>query len=334
MRRLQSLKKQAGLTLVELMIAITLGMILTYGVIEIYASSKQTYRTQDGLSRMQESARFALDFIARDIRNSGYIGCGNLSNITPRIATTTPVISAYELTTVLRGHQNTGTQNWAPALPGSVTSVVNDTDVISITGAGRCSTVLASDMTALNSNVDIDNSNECGFAQGDVVLISNCTSADIFRITNNPTTDGHLAHTPLQAIYTTTSAAEVMTYSSNTYFIRNDAVSGLPSLFVLDNSQATGANNPIALIEGVENLQLLYGVDGNSDGVPDQYTNANSVTNWTNVVAVRIALLMRTGENVEGDEYEYKLGGTDVTYVAGPLRKEFIATVQLRNRGL
>ena len=70
---------QRGLTLIELLISMALGVVLTLGISEIYINSKQTYRMQDGLARMQESARFALGFISKDIRHTGYIGCGNIT---------------------------------------------------------------------------------------------------------------------------------------------------------------------------------------------------------------------------------------------------------------
>ena len=130
---------QSGLTLIELLIAMTLGILLTFGVTEIYINSKQTYRSQDGLARMQENARFALDFIARDVRSSGYVGCSNIKTITPNIITTTPIIADYTMDTALTGHQNLGGQNWTPSLPSGVNSVVDDTDVITTISGGPVS---------------------------------------------------------------------------------------------------------------------------------------------------------------------------------------------------
>lgn len=325
---------QSGLTLVELLIAMTLGIILTYGVTEIYINSKQTYRSQDGLARMQESARFALDFIARDIRSSGYVGCSNIKTITPSITVTTPSIAAYTLANVLNGHQNLGSQSWAPSLPSGVNSVVDDTDVITATGGGHCSTPLTTDMSVVGDSINIATANGCGFSQNDVAIIANCSSADIFRITNVPGGTGQLSHAGLAVAYATAAASEVLTYNSNTYFIRDDATSGIPSLFVLDNTQNTGGTNPIALIEGVENMQIQYGIDTNADNVPEVYADASGTTNWTQIVSLRITLLMRSVEETNAPAYTFSAGGTTKTYTAGPLRKEFVSTVQIRNRGL
>ena len=70
-------RHQRGLTLVELMIAMLLGLFLLGGLLQIFISSKQTYRMQEGLSRLQENGRFAIDFMARDIRLAGYKGCSS-----------------------------------------------------------------------------------------------------------------------------------------------------------------------------------------------------------------------------------------------------------------
>ncbi|WP_168735177.1 PilW family protein [Pseudothauera rhizosphaerae] len=74
---------QRGLTLVELLVAMAVGLILIAGVITIFLGSKQSYRTSEALSRVQESGRFALEFMARDLRAAGYspareFGCTRL----------------------------------------------------------------------------------------------------------------------------------------------------------------------------------------------------------------------------------------------------------------
>ena len=63
------------MALIEIMIALLIGAFLLGGVLQIFVSSKQTYRMQEGLSRLQENGRFAMDFLARDIRMAGFWGC-------------------------------------------------------------------------------------------------------------------------------------------------------------------------------------------------------------------------------------------------------------------
>jgi type IV pilus assembly protein PilW len=66
---------QTGMTLIEIMIALLIGAFLLGGVLQIFISSKQTYRMQENLSRLQENGRFAMEFLSRDIRMAGYWDC-------------------------------------------------------------------------------------------------------------------------------------------------------------------------------------------------------------------------------------------------------------------
>lgn len=66
---------QAGMTLVEIMIALLIGAFLLGGVLQIFANSKKTYRMLEELSRLQENGRFGMDFLSRDIRMAGFWGC-------------------------------------------------------------------------------------------------------------------------------------------------------------------------------------------------------------------------------------------------------------------
>src|SRR5665647_885339 len=66
---------QVGMTLIEIMIALLIGAFLIGGVLEIFINSRQTYRMQENLSRLQENGRFATEFISNSIRMTGYWGC-------------------------------------------------------------------------------------------------------------------------------------------------------------------------------------------------------------------------------------------------------------------
>lgn len=72
---MNGLLSQQGFTLIEIMISLLLGVFLLGGVIGIFLNTKQTYRVQDGLSRLQENGRYAMEFIGRDIRMADYKAC-------------------------------------------------------------------------------------------------------------------------------------------------------------------------------------------------------------------------------------------------------------------
>jgi type IV pilus assembly protein PilW len=76
-------RAQLGLTLIELMISITIGLVVVGAVTYVYVGSKGAYRGNESVARIQEAGRFALDSIARDIRRAGALGCGSTTSITP-----------------------------------------------------------------------------------------------------------------------------------------------------------------------------------------------------------------------------------------------------------
>ena len=79
------MNKQAGFSLVEIMIALLIGLFLLGGILQMFSANQQTYRMQSSLARLQENGRIALDFLARDIRIAGYWGCLSGLNSVPSI---------------------------------------------------------------------------------------------------------------------------------------------------------------------------------------------------------------------------------------------------------
>ena len=72
---LSTLKRMSGLSLIELMIGLVISSILMIGVSNIYFNSRESDTFTNELSRIQETGRQAIDFLARDIRMAGYQGC-------------------------------------------------------------------------------------------------------------------------------------------------------------------------------------------------------------------------------------------------------------------
>lgn len=75
--------QQTGLSIVELMVSLVLGLLLMTGVIQVFLSSRQTYATNEAIARQQENGRFALEFIARSARMAGYTDPNLSLGVTP-----------------------------------------------------------------------------------------------------------------------------------------------------------------------------------------------------------------------------------------------------------
>lgn len=74
---MNSSKAQAGLSIVELLVALVISMLLMTGVVQVFLASKQTYASNEAASRLQENGRFALEFIAQSARHAGYVEAAN-----------------------------------------------------------------------------------------------------------------------------------------------------------------------------------------------------------------------------------------------------------------
>ncbi|WP_446811837.1 PilW family protein [Methylomonas sp. 2BW1-5-20] len=345
MKRHSARYAQSGMTLIEIMVALLLGAFLLGGLINIFINAKQTYRMEEDLSRLQESSRFALEVLGKDLRLSGFQGCSSVTSITPVSTITSPTVSAPTTATVLVGYDGSqaspATSTWTPALPATLSglsspTITYGTDVISVMYGESCGGYLTADMASSTADVTIPATNSCGISSGDAVMISDCAKADMFRAAAN-TTSTLIKHTPaLPATCTTppcyTAKAEVFAYRSYSYFIRT-GTSGEPSLWRYDNTISTSSTNPLELIEGIENMQILYGEDTDADGVANRYFIAPNVTNMANVVSIRVSLLARTGNNVASQALTYDYNGTTgIIPTDNRIRRVFEATIAVRNR--
>jgi type IV pilus assembly protein PilW len=253
-------RQQRGISLVEIMVALLLSLVLSAGVLEIYLSSKQSYRAQEGYSRLQENARFAIETLAHYIRFTGYKLSPADTNDAAFALTTNPS-PIFALGQVLAGSDGGGSNS------DSITFRYKDDDLL-----GDCGTppsgAGAQSERIVTFAIDADNELSC------TVYV-----------------DGALTHN----------------------------------------------NQP--LVEGVENMQILYGIDTDNDGSANQYVIASDVPAWSAVSSVRVSLLLSTLQAVstEADTRSYDLLGTAVAAPAANAgsrfwrRHRFTTTISLRN---
>ncbi len=329
--------KQRGFSMIELMIAMTLGILLTGGVITMFASNKRVYTEQDQLGRLQETARFAMNMIVEDLRMAGHAGCPNdLSLVTNHINGSGTSTSLFRFIP-LEGSENAA--NWKPDnSTEQVADMVAGSDGFTARYLQPLKITVTADMTALTDNILVNTVN--GLRQGQIIAIGDCKSIDNLIITNaDPSGTGQIAHASgtapeyapgnsadtLSKLYGTD--AKIMRYVARRYFIGNGA-SG-PALFMASGSTVE------EMFEGVESMQILYGEDNvGGDSVADRYVAASAIVDWSTVVSVRVGLLMRTvNEYGATNTATYDVNGTTVDPVDDRRRRRvFTTTVQLRNK--
>jgi type IV pilus assembly protein PilW len=334
--------RSKGLSLVELMVALALSLVIGAAVMQMFLSSKTTYRVQDAMSRLQENGRFAVSLLAAESRMAGYMGCGNIEEININVIASPPPLDASNpLGAVMGGANNVAASNTWNASAG--------TDVLIIRKASNIGLHLTGNMAVDNANIQVVD-NRLGLKAEDTLFIADCMSADIFRATSVAASGGKttVAHANnlntsnrLSKAYGTD--AEVMAFEEITFFVRDTArvsADGTPvrALWMqrrFANRSDTSAN-PAELVDGVEDFQVEYGIKTGNNPVASEYRTANNVTNWSQVVSVRFKLLLRstdsnvvakTGEAVQSINFN----GTAVA-ADGRLRQAFGSVVAIRNR--
>jgi type IV pilus assembly protein PilW len=333
-------RTQRGFTLVELMIALVLGLLLMAGVAEVFSSSSKTYRVHEGLSRIQENGRFAIEFLKHDIRMADFWGCANRVNKVTN--------NLDPLNGGTSWQYNFGNGGLVGTDGGG-----NNPDSIILRGAfGTGLTIQPPYGPQASSNLKVVTNNIID--QGDILIVSDCESADVFQMTNpNNTTNPPVVHntgsgeTPgnynatnpgcpganahcLSKVYE--GDAQIFRAQTIAYSIGTGA-SGRPALFRDD-----GVNPAQELVDGVVNMQLLYGEDIDAPGAAgfgtaDYYVRADQVTDMENVVSVKISLLLESYEdNLTVSPMSVAYNGGTITAADQRLYKIFNSTVTVRNR--
>ena len=333
-------KRQAGIGLVEIMISLVLGLLVTGAIIQIYMTTKRQNVMQSSLTGRQESARFAAQIIQRDAQMAGYRGCVRDSALTPVINT----LNTWNNFLYNYGQHVIGFDN-AAGLPPSITSVVAGTDVLTLRTVDDPNVALTAPMASNTANpVTTAGLAPAPLADGDIVAVADCSGASVFQVSTYNAATGAIEHvspagTPGNNLLSLGrrygAGAQVFRMRTTTYFIRNSDNGTGPALW-----RRAGLAPAQELAEGIENMQVLYGEDIDANQTPDVYRTAGAVVDWTQVVSLQVALLAAgtQGRVADADTRIFNLLGENVDPTLGGsvndgrLRRVVTFTVAMRNR--
>lgn len=322
---------QTGMTMVEIMVALVISLVLIAGLIQIFIGNKTTYRSNSGLEQLQDNGRAAISFLNYDLRMAGYIGCARMPlppsvnnpfvNILKATTSTTALPSwlifdsNFRPTASIRGYDN-GTASSFPM--EFKTLAIPKTDAIGIFRADATNEYTINSQT----NTKITLYTNHNIQQGEYLIVSDCTNATLFQMTNanpgnntkeleyttgttvspgncNPCSDRSPSNFPTFTPNVTPTL--LMRLVANAYYI-GTGQSGRRALFrqkLQSTTTGTPSMTPVSeeLIEGVQDMQIQYGIDNSNPmiGQADQYVT--STTNWTRVVSVRINLLLENADD-------------------------------------
>ena len=292
---MRTLRSQAGLSLIELMISITLGLMILSGVAFVFVNTSQARNEIERTSRQIENGRYAVELLVDDISLAGYYGELDVGALTPPGAlptdqcSTSPVDWLSWMPLHIQGFDN-GTGFNATTCP--LTNHKAGTDVVVIRRTRTC--------------VAGTTGCEAAIAGQPYVQVSLCsTEATLNKIGLEGTETFDLKQNDC------TNTAVKRKYFVHVYYISTDNGSGanVPTLKRMELDGTSWTTTP--LVEGIEQMNLIYGVDSTGDGAPDNYTAAPAtIADWLNVVSVQIYLLARNLETSPDytDGKTYNLG--------------------------
>lgn len=326
--------RQSGFTLIELMIAMTLGLLLLASLVYVYTNSAQSFRAQSALTLIQNNARYAFEIMGVDIRQTGFTGTSS----TPTNVVVDEVDNDFwkltDLNNSLTGYESTN----PPNVDACTTPVVS-----SCYRAGTDSlTVVRVDTENKYAVTNHTNTSPFTFTVspwptstpptlGEIFVAADYTHAAVFQAgsgTSNPNVSYGAGGSPgnsgtnLGVFGGGINVLTLYRLNGTSYYIGTNPA-GEPALYrdKLTHSGATLNSTAEELIEGIENMQITYGVDTDADGDVDVYQDAGSVATWDDVLSVRITLTLVSQQGV-------KVGATGDHL----LRKTFTNTIAIRNR--
>ena len=320
------ISRQRGLSLIELMISVLLGALILAGTVSIFQQSRQSSAQDEQVARMQENGRFALRFLSRELTMMGFwdgiLSPGSITtgDVTAGITTDCNANWVLDLTPAIEVNDNVA----AAATPYTcitAADIADETDVLSIKRAA--------DDPALE--VDAGGNATGAVDTGTIYLKTNSVVAALYDSSNSGS--GAAADDGPAAVPDPNSISQYHVYI---FYVRPWSVTagdGIPTLVresLIDNVMTT---QPI--VEGIENLQLEFGIDGtDNDLAADYHTAAPTAAELINAVSARIYVLVRSINPVSGytNAKAYNLG-SEVVSVANDnfYRRVYAATAQLRN---
>jgi type IV pilus assembly protein PilW len=354
-----------GFSLIELMIALALGVVVTAGIVTLFVGNNETYTLLNGQARLQESARFAMDFVTRSSRSAGYFGCDpDQDKVYNSLNGDWDASQLYEFAIsrpieAFHGINNgNALADWTPSLTPlprtsggttvnafqngngiDVAELRPQTDVLVLRHVEAPGAPIAQMVQPAGAPVVTVPAGGLQFGVDDFVAINNCEQAAVFRVTalalaganatlGRGTGAGIYQNSPAKTLSeqgipygeaTNAQGSAVGRVLTDIYFVAQGAGSNNRGQTPWSLWRKTSEDAPVELVEGVEDLQVSFGIDttpGNAFEAANRYVSFDQV--GTNAIrALRITLTATSVDVVTDDDQ--------------PLRRTFSQTVSFRN---
>lgn len=358
------MRSERGFSLVELMVALGIGLFLVGAVVTMYLAQSSISKTTVSQASVQNSENAISALLVPAIRSTGFTGCSNLTQFIADLnsggaapigslnsGTQPPMIIGYDAS----GTAGSGSSlaistdndvndsvasDWSPSLDSTlVGSVLAGSDVLVILGAVPGSNpieVTAKSVPGASTTLALQNTT--GLSVGQLASVTDCGKTDIFQITGLTATS--VSHTGSSGSMTNKTdflpvsfdlASQLIPLQQTAFYVahgQGDQSTLMQSIYI------NGAWTSQPLVPGIDSMQVLYGVG--KAGVVSQYMDASAVTDWTTIQSVRIGFLIQ-GQKGSGNtsnlaSRNFTVLGTTITVPAdGRLRHVYEMTINLRN---
>lgn len=332
--------RHRGVSLIELLIGLLIGLVLLGGVIQVYISNYQATRTISGFSAQQENSRVASHFLTQSLRLAGHYGSLKSSEI--NILGSIGISGVgncneswiLDVDTPIRGYEGASSVAGVSQFPSNCipnTSYVADSDILVLRYGSPTELTALSDLSS--NKIYLRAAAFGGSLGGEILLGSNATNSQVGSVADLDV-DGHL-DAEGAGIYN-------YEYKTEVFFLRpcselngtqcNDGISTLVKYHLSETDFKIDA-----IAEGVEQFQIEYGEDTDNDKIANNWLSASNVSNWKNIMAVKIDLMIRSDQvdNLSNDTTTYNLVSgfnfTPSTTEKKYQRKLYSRVVQLRN---
>lgn len=356
-------RQAPGLTLIELLVSISIGLIVVGALAALYLSTARSYRQLEALGQLQSNARYVFELMGYDIRMAGNWGCHVPGQPAPANFVSHYANQWWSNTDrPLFGQDETadGNARGDASFPEDYKNEALRSDTLIALRANADDTTGTVGVYDLGSgSIPFSDAGHKGFKAGALLLLTDCnTTATVFQKTGPPA-NGETSPIEHKASgnckedlkgdcaspgsLQDMSGAKVLPLSANAYYLRNsgrkygNSGNYIPSLYRQTLSTSGNAPGTTAqeLVSGVTDLQILYGVatpaaDGNL--IIDNYATASNVSDWSRVLSVRITVTLESqDDNLSDISRSFTLGnGTVVT--DRRLRRSYTMTLGLRKR--
>jgi len=325
--------RQRGMSLIELMIALAIGLVISASVLTVYVNTSRNFALDERYGRMQENARYALRVLGEDLVMADFWGqLVSTDAITTGLTVSlgdcgnAPAVFDADTALLFNNHHDAGaTAHFAPCATVSA-SRQGASDVVAIKRvAGSPTAQVFVDAADTDGDGDTAETISTGIASldnGSVYLRTNGVSGSLLDNASggNPPPVGWADWRYLPRIY----------------FVRNHFQSpgdNVPALCRLDLDDDE-LDELSCLAEGVEDMHLEFGLDTDADGDANRFTATPTAAELETAVSVRVHLLVRSSQPVPfyTNSKSFRLGGAVIPAANdGFLRSVYSTTVAIRN---